>query len=493
MTVLAFDLGAGSGRLVAGRLDGKHLIVEEIHRFANDPVQVGERMHWDILRLFHEMKQGILKAKHRCGSANFRSMGIDSWAVDFGLIGRHGELLGNPYHYRDHHTDGMMDEVFKVIPKKDIFRRTGIQFLQFNTIYQLAAMKKARSPLLEQAETLLMIPDLLRYFFTGERFGEFTNATTTQLFHPLDKVYDPVLLGKLGLPAHWFPAVVQPGTRIGELRARVAKELGCPAIPVTAVAEHDTGSGVVSIPAAERDFAYLISGTWSLMGTEVTEPVLNDEALAMNFTNEGGAYDTFRLLKNIMGLWILEECRRTWQKEGAQLTYDAMLQEAEQAAPFRCFIDPDDPAFLNPDHMPAAIQDFCRKTGQPVPEGIGPVLRCVLESLALKYRVVFEGIERLSGKRFSGLHIAGGGIKNRLLCRFTANAIGRPVWTGPSEGSAIGNLLVQLISLGDIRDVWEARAIVRSSFPVDEIEPEDAAQWEEAYGKFLQLLKRLGA
>jgi rhamnulokinase len=486
VSVLAFDLGAGSGRLIAGRLDGGRLALQEIHRFPNDPVQVGDRLHWDILRLYHEMKQGILKAKHQLGGIT--SIGIDSWAVDFGLIGRNGELLGNPYHYRDHHTDGMMEEVFAVIPKEVIFRRSGIQFLQFNTIYQLAALKKAGSPLLEQAETLLMIPDLLRYFLTGERVGEFTNATTTQLFHPLTCEYDSELLGKLGIPRSLFPDVVRAGTRVGELLPQVCRELGVPAVPVIAVAEHDTGSAVAAIPSRQRDFAYLICGTWSLMGTEVDEPMLSEEALALNFTNEGGAYGTYRLLKNIMGLWILEECRRTWLKEGMNLTYEAMLEEAQRAPAFQSWIDPDAAVFLNPSHMPNAIRTYCRETGQAEPEGVGPILRCVLESLALKYRYVFEGIERLTGKRFSGLHMAGGGIRNRLLCRFTADALGKPVWAGPAESSAIGNVIVQLITHGQIRDIWQAREIVGDSFSIVQYMPEGHDQWDEAYRDYVERL-----
>lgn len=486
MNALAFDLGAGSGRLIAGQWDGKALHVKELHRFVNEPVQVGNRLHWDILRLYHEIKQGILKSHLKLGT-DIQSMGIDSWAVDFGLIGSNGELLGNPYHYRDHHTDGIMEEVFQKLSRKQIFRHTGIQFLPFNTMYQLAAMKKSVSSQLDHAEQLLMIPDLLRYFLTGERFGEFTNATTTQLFHPIERQYDTMLLEKIGIASSLFPPVVEPGTHIGRLRPEVTSELGCKAVPVIAVAEHDTGSAVAAIPATEQNFAYLISGTWSLMGTEIDQPVLTDEALAMNVTNEGGISNTYRLLKNIMGLWILEECRRTWLKEGLSLSYDEMLGSVKQATPFRSLIDPDDPMFLNPEHMPRQIQQYCRSTNQPVPEGVGPILRCVLESLALRYREVYEGIERLVGKPFSGLHIAGGGIKNRLLCQFTADAIGRPVWAGPSESSGIGNLLVQYMTLGELKDIWEARQVVRQSFPLEYYEPKDTEAWNEAYGKFLQL------
>lgn len=488
MSVLAYDLGATSGRALLGQLTDRKLIIEELHRFPNDPVQIGSRLHWDILRLFHEMKQGLIKAKHAEGD-NIRSLAIDSWAVDVGFLDARGELLGNPYHYRDHHTNGIMEEAFRLVPREEIFKRTGIQFLQFNTFFQLYALKQAGSTILNQAESLLMIPDLLRYFLTGEKYGEFSNATTTQIYNPLTRSWDEKLIEKLGIPATMFPDVKMPGTFVGEVRSSIQEELGVPSIPVIAVAEHDTGSAVAAVPTLTRDFAYLSCGTWSLMGTEVDEPVLNDEALAMNFTNEGGVNGTFRLLKNIMGLWILEECRRTWLKAGQTLSYEEMIAQARQAAPFESFIDPDDDLFLNPVDMPAAIREYCQKTGQPVPDSVGTTVRCILESLALKYRHVLELTERLSGKQFAGLHMVGGGIKNALLCQFTSNALGKPVWAGPTEGSGIGNILVQYMALGDIKDIWEARQIVRESFPIQTYEPEDASQWQDAYGRFSEVIQ----
>lgn len=490
MSVLAFDLGATSGRALIGQFDGEQLTVEEIQRFSNDPVQVGDRLQWDILRLLHELKQGMLQAKHRQPDG-LRSLAIDSWAVDFGLLGSDGELLGNPYHYRDHHTDGIMEELFAILPRQDIFRRTGIQFLQFNTLFQLFAMKQAGSPLLEQAKHLLMIPDLLRYFLTGERYSEFTNATTTQLYHPLHLDWDQHLLDTIGVSRDLFADVLNPGSPAGSLRPSIQTELGLGSIPVLAVAEHDTGSAVASIPAIQPDFAYLICGTWSLMGTEVTSPVLSDEALSANFTNEGGVNQTFRLLKNIMGLWIFEECRRAWVKEGQNLSYGEMIAQAEQAEPFRSLIDPDHPAFLNPEHMPKQIAAYCRETNQPVPDDVGSMIRCVLESLALKYRAVLELTEQITGKSYSGLHMVGGGIKNKLLCRYTASAIGKPVWAGPEEGSAIGNILVQYMSLGELDDIWQAREVVRRSFPMELHEPADTEQWNEAYERFVQIEKRM--
>jgi rhamnulokinase len=482
VTVLAYDLGASSGRALLGRLRSGKIEVEEIHRFPNDSVQVGGRLHWDILRLFHEMKQGLLKAK-LAGIAP-QSLGIDSWAVDFGLIGRNGELLGNPYHYRDRHTDGVMERMLEEMGSSEIFGRTGIQFQPFNTIYQLKALKDADSPWLKETGQFLMIPALLRYFLTGEMLNEFSNATTTQLFNPTENRWDPELLRLVGLDPSRFGNVVQPGTHAGTLRPSLCEELGIGPIPVYAVAEHDTGSAVVAVPASERPFAYLSCGTWSLMGTEVERPVLNETALKLNFTNEGGAYGTYRLLKNIMGLWIVQECRKEWEKEGKSFTFYEMVKLAEQAAPFAVMIDPDDSIFLHPGGMPGQIREYCRRTGQRLPEEPGEVVRCILESLALKYRYVLEQTERLSGRSFNGLHMVGGGIHNVLLCQWTANAIGKPVWAGPAEGSALGNMAVQWIAQGEIRDIWEARAIVKESFPATVYEPAQSEAWEEAFGRF---------
>ena len=484
-TALAYDLGASSGRALLGRLNDGKIEVEELHRFPNDPVQVADRLHWDILRLYHEIKQGLLKAKHR--GVRPQSLGIDSWAVDFGLIGANGELLGNPYHYRDSGTDGVMERLLETIPAADIFRRTGIQFLPFNTIFQLAALKQADSPLLREARRLLMIPDLLRYFLTGEMAHEFTNATTTQLFNPLLGRWDPEMIERLGLQPSLFGDVLQPGSAAGTLRRSVCHELGVEAIPVVAVAEHDTGSAVAAVPAVSRPFAYLSCGTWSLMGTEVEKPVIDDAALKYNFTNEGGVAGTFRLLKNIMGLWILQECRREWERRGTVYSYPELVELAGRAPAFACFIDPDDILFLPPGDMSARIREYAFRTGQPAPEDVGAVVRCILESLALKYRHVLELTERLSGQTFPGLHMVGGGIHNALLCQWTANALGRPVWAGPAEGSGIGNLAVQWIARGELADIWEARRVIAASFPVTVYEPEEPSAWEDAYLRFCRI------
>ncbi|MBD2867488.1 rhamnulokinase [Paenibacillus arenilitoris] len=482
MTILAYDLGASSGRALLGRLNGGKIEVEELHRFPNDPVQAGDRLHWDILRLLHELKQALLKAKHR--GIKPSSIAIDSWAVDFGFIGANGELLGNPYHYRDRHTDGVMEQLIEELSATEIFARSGIQFLPFNTIYQLAALKRADSPLLREAKHFLMIPDLLRYFLTGDMYNEFSNATTTQLFNPVEGDWDEELLRAIGVPRELFGEIVQPGARVGKLRPSLCEELGIEPVDVYAAAEHDTGSAVAAVPALERSFAYLSCGTWSLMGTEVGEPVINELAQELNFTNEGGVYGTYRLLKNIMGLWILQECRRSWERAGNSYDFPELVKLAGEAKPFAAFIDPDDPVFLHPGDMPARITEYCERTGQEAPAGAGAVVRCVLESLALKYRYVLELTERLSGQTFSGLHMVGGGIQNILLCQWTANAIGKPVWAGPVEGSAIGNMAVQWIASGELADIWEARKAIRESFPVETYEPEGHEEWAEAYRIF---------
>lgn len=488
MNVLAIDLGAESGRAIRGYIQQSRLVMEEIHRFPNDPVQVGDHLHWDILRLYHELKTSILKAEQ---SGRITSLGIDSWAVDFGLLSRGGELLGNPYHYRDRLSDGIMEEVLALVPKQDIFRGSGIQFLPFNTIYQLYALQKSDSPYLAQADALLMIPDLLRYFLTGEKQSEFTNATTTQLFHPTERRWNVELAKRLNIPERLFQPVVEPGTVIGPIRQSVKDELSlAEAFPVIAVAEHDTGSAVAAVPALEQDFAYLSCGTWSLMGTETNEPVLSDLALELNFTNEGGVAGTYRLLKNIMGLWLLQRCKRKWDLSGEATTYPQLVAEAENAPAFQSLVDPDASVFLNPPDMPEAIARFCRESGQPVPETRGEFVRCVLESLALKYRYVLERTEQLSGKRFPGLHMVGGGIQNTLLCRFTASAIGRPVWAGPVEASSIGNVAMQLIALGELAGVSEARQLIRDSFNIAVYEPADTEIWDEAYIKFSKLVDR---
>ncbi|OXM13588.1 rhamnulokinase [Paenibacillus herberti] len=495
-TRLAFDLGAGSGRAVLGRLGSRRIELQEVHRFPNQPVQAGPRLHWDILRLLHELKQGLLQAKRHAGQEP-ASMAIDSWAVDFGLLGADGELLGNPVHYRDRRTDGVMERLRERHGDEWLFSRSGLQFLPFNTIYQLAAMSEQGSPQLKQAQTLLMIPDLLRYFLTGVKRQEFTNATTTGLLNPQTRSWDNELLKAAGVPVRLFAPLAQPGAAAGELTEALRGELGLGPIEVLCAAEHDTASAVAAVPALEDNFAYLSCGTWSLMGTEVPEPVLSAEALRYNFTNEGGVEGSWRLLKNIMGLWILEETRREWEREGHCPGYAELLQEVQALPAGGPLIDPDDSRFLHAGAMTPRIREWCRETGQPEPRGYGGYARCILESLALQYRYIFEQTEQASGRRFSGLHMVGGGIQNRLLCQWTADSLGLPVWAGPAEGSAIGNLAVQWIAAGELSGVREARRVIRDSFDVEQYEPSGgtgtSAMAAEAYGRFLALKEKMAA
>jgi len=490
--VLAFDLGASSGRAVLGQLtreQGGKLTVTDTHRFPNDPVRVHQHLHWDILRLLHEMKQALVQTRLQ-GYKQIASLGIDAWGVDFGLLGRQGELLGNPYHYRDAQTNGMLEEVDQSIPRSELFARTGIQFMAINTLYQLYALKEASSVLLEQAETLLLIPELLRYFLTGERRSEWTVASTSQLCNPYRRAWDRDLLARLGLPGQIFLDPQEPGTHAGTLLPSVCEEVGIASIPVIAVAEHDTASAVIAVPAVEADFAYLSCGTWSLIGTEIAQPVMSEQALALNITNEGGMNGTTRLLKNITGLWLLQECRRVWSNEGKQISYADESAHIAAARPLQCFINPDDPMFVNPSHMPQQIQQYCRQTDQCAPESVEDILRCIIDSLALQHRLVLERIEGLVQKRFAGLHMVGGGAQNVALCQCTANALGRAVWAGPQEGTAIGNLLVQCIALGELESVQQARRVVRNSFPIKTYQPENTDVWETAYAQFRRVTQQ---
>lgn len=492
LSVLAFDLGASSGRAMIGELndlDGKPVLsVREIHRFSNDPVQVGGHLHWDILRLLHEIKTGIRKA-HREG-VELLSFGIDSWGVDFGLLDKNGELLANPYHYRDPYTVGIMEELFESIGKERLFAEGGLQFLNFNSIYQLYAMKKMGKSALAQAETFLMIPDLLLYFLTGEKVSEFTNASTTQMVHPQTREWNVKLLQELGLPTHILLPLVQPGTIVGKLSASVCDELGVPAIPAVAVATHDTASAVAAVPASKSPFAYLSCGTWSLLGTELKAPVTTAQAMEWNFTNEGGVDGTYRVLKNIMGLWLLQECKRTWDANGEVHSFSELVELAQQAPAFASFIDPDDDRFMQPLHMPDKIREYCRETGQKVPETVGEITRCILESLACRYRETLERAEQLAGATFDGLHMVGGGINNRLLCQMTANAIQRPVWAGPVEGSAIGNMIMQFRAHGAFASLLEAREAIGRSFPYETYLPQDAEQWQNAFARFKEITRK---
>jgi rhamnulokinase len=466
-------------------LAGGKLALDVVHRFPNGPVLAGGRLFTDALRLLQEMKQAIGIAARQ---GELKGAAIDTWGVDFGLLGRDDVLLGTPYHYRDSATDGMMDEAFKVVPRAEVFEQTGIQFMQLNTLFQLLAMVRAKSPLLDAAETLLLMPNLLSYWLCGVKGAEFTHATTTQCFDPRANDWARPMLDKLGIPTSIFPAVIPPGTVLGPLLPDIRDEIGSPAIPIIATASHDTAAAVAAVPASGEHHMFISSGTWSLAGVEVPAPIITDGSLRSNFTNEGRFGGGFRFLKNIMGLWLLEESRRTWAREGEELSYDDLGMLANQAPPFRCVIDPDDSSFLTPGDMPARIAAFCERTGQTPPASKGDVVRTVLESLALRYRWTTERIRELTGRAIDTIHIVGGGCQNKLLCRFAAEATGLPVVAGPIEATALGNLLVQAIATGELGSLGEAREIVRNTFELERYEPKPTADWDAAYARFRKVI-----
>jgi rhamnulokinase len=483
--LLAIDLGAESGRGVLGCFDGQRLALEVVHRFPNGPVQTLDSMHWDVLRLHAEI---LTAMRHAAGKGGIDGIGVDTWGVDFALLGRGGALLGNPRHYRDPHTEGIMEAALKMVAKAEIYRSTGLQFMRINSLYQLLALQRDRSPLLDVAETILFIPDLFHYFLTGIKVNEFTDASTSQMLDPQTRTWAYDLVGKFGLPTKMLGTIVQPGTILGPLRTTVANDTGLTPMPVIAPATHDTGSAVAAVPAQGDSWAFISSGTWSLLGAELPQPLVTDAALAANFTNEGGVAGTTRLLKNIMGLWLVQECRRCWEKSGKKYDYDELVPLAEAAPAFASLVDPDDPAFLLPPNMPAAIADFCRKKGQRAPADPGSIVRCCLESLALKYRFVLEGLEALICKRLDVIHVVGGGSQNALLCQWTADATGRIVLAGPVEATAMGNVLVQMLGLGLIGSLAEGREVVRRSVGVTRFEPRETGRWDEQYGRFVKLV-----
>ncbi len=472
-TVLAVDLGAESGRVMAVHFDGRTLHHEELHRFPNTAVAVHGTLHWDFLRLWADIQTGIEKGK----ASQPASIGVDTWGVDFALLDKQGNLISNPVHYRDGRTADMMPRAFSKVPQADIFAQTGIQFMPINTLYQVLSLVENHSPQLEIAATFLTAPDLLNYWLTGTKVCEFSNATTTQMFNPTSGTWAIEVLDKLGIPTQIFPEIVPPGTWLGDYEG----------MPVIAPACHDTGSAVAAVPTSTPDFAYISSGTWSLVGLEVEKPLLTAEALAANVTNEGGVYGTYRLLKNVMGLWILQQCRATWLESGHSYSYDELVSLAAQAEPLTAVFNPNNPVFLSPGNHPQHIRDTCRQTGQPVPETPGAIVRCVLESLALAYREVLELVTAVARRQLSVIHIVGGGTKNHLLNQMTANAAGLPVVTGPIEATVIGNALVQFISLGDIADLNQARQIVAGLAELKRYEPQETAVWDEAYEKYKSL------
>ncbi len=484
--ILAFDLGAESGRALIGSFDGERLSLEVVHRFPTGSVATLDTLHWDVLGLWREILTGLRKAEAEHG--RLESVGVDTWGVDFALLGKHGTLLGNPRHYRDPHTESIMDAAFAKVPRAEIFRQTGIQFMRFNSLYQILALMRDRSPILEMAETLLFIPDLFHYWMTGIKVNEYTDASTSQMIHPGERTWARELVRAFGIPEKILGTLVQPGTVLGPLRPSVATGAGVSSIPVIAPATHDTAAAVAAVPATGESWAYISSGTWSLMGVETKTPRTDENTLRVNFTNEGGVGGTIRLLKNIMGLWLVQECRRAWERAGVTYDYAKLMKLAESATPFASLVDPDDTSFILPDDMPRAIGNYCKKTSQPVPSEPGDVVRCALESLALRYRWVLERLEELVGKRLDTIHIVGGGCQNTLLCQLTADACNRQVVAGPVEATAIGNVLVQAIGLGLLSSLAEGRAVVRRSFEVQTYEPREPERWTEPYRRFMGMI-----
>lgn len=487
LKMLAIDLGASSGRGIIGRFDGEHLTLEENHRFPNEPVITAGSFNWDILRIFHEIKASIRKCA-LSDDKDIASIGIDTWGVDYGLLDKNGRLLGNPYHYRDSRTDDILDYAFGIMSKDEMYKINGIQTMNFNTLFQLAAELRDNPERLAVADKLLFMPDLLNYFLTGVKQTEYTIASTGALLDAAKRNWSDEIIRRFGIPKSLFTGIVKPCTAVGGLLPQVREDIGDIAPQVVSVGSHDTASAVVAVPAKGNDFVYISSGTWSLMGTEISEPAITDATKLYDFTNEGGVSGKIRLLKNIMGLWLEQESRRQWIREGKTVTYDQLSDMAVASKPLACIINPDDPSFTAPGNMPRRIADYCRRTGQHVPESMGEIVRCIFDSLALKYRFTVEKIDEIKGTRTPFINIVGGGTKEAPLCRFAADACARPVYAGPVEATAIGNLVAQAMAAGEIADLAQARHMIRNSFEITMYEPHDTEMWDEGYARFLKLI-----
>jgi rhamnulokinase len=484
---VAIDLGASSGRLVAGCWDGQQFELQELHRFANGYVNVDGHLKWDAPRLWSEIKSGLSQYASRF-NAPLVGVSVDAWGVDFALLDGNGQLLGDPSHYRDPRTDGVPQRVFSRVPEREIFQQTGVQTMQINTLFQLFSMVESGDRSLARAQTLLMIPDLFHYWLSGEKSAEYTEASTTQMLLCRERTWAGDLLRRVGIPERILSSITYPATILGEAKTELFEDCGLKGrVPVIAAASHDTASAVAAVPHMDPHSAFLSSGTWSLMGVESKTPVTSDEALSLHFTNEGGVAGDILLLRNIPGLWLLQECVRQWQAEGRQYSWDEVMQLAAGGAPFRSLIDVDASEFLAPDDMPAAICAHCRRTGQAEPRDHGAIARCCLESLALKYRTVLEALETLTGRTLKTIRVVGGGSRNKLLCQLTADACRRVVVAGPVEASALGNILVQAVATGCLRSVREGRESIALSADLVSYEPQSIAELDDAYGRFCAL------
>ncbi len=488
---LAADLGASSGRILAGLLDGRRLRLEELHRFDNAAVPAAGGLYWDVLGLWSQIVHGLRAAGAKYGD-QVRSVGVDTWGIDFALLGRGDVLLENPHSYRDPRTDGMIAKATARLPRAEIFARTGAHFMQINTLYQLLSLVEQNSPLLEMAESFLMMPDLFHWLLTGEKSNEYTNASTTQFFNPTKHHWATGLLGQLGIPSHFLGETADPGTCLGPLTRAVAEETGLKNASVVLPGTHDTASAVMAVPVRGEpqehpDWCYISSGTWSLMGAESPAPVLSEQCLNLGFTNEGGVGRRTRLLKNIIGLWLLQECRRVWNRAGKLYTWDELNRLAAAAPPLASVVNPDDNSLMAPPDMPAALRELCRRSGETMPADEGAVIRTAIESLALGYRQALESIEKLTGNQVRTIHVVGGGTQNTQLCQATADACQRSVVAGPIEATAIGNVMMQAVADGAVGSIAEARDIIRESFPVVSYEPQSGEAWAAAAERFAKL------
>jgi rhamnulokinase len=488
---LAVDLGASGGRVLAGSLGDSKLVLEELHRFENGGLNAGGHLHWNTLKLWSDALAGLRMAPTKV-KGEIVGVGVDTWGVDYVLITDQGELVGQPYHYRDRRTAGIFEKAFEIVSKEEVFEATGLQFMEINTLFQLVAAKLSGSPLLDAADHLLMMPDYFHWLLTGEFSNEMTDVSTSQLFDPRSGDWSRSLIEKFGLPNKLFGEVTAPGTNLGKLRSDIASQTGLTEAEVVLPGTHDTASAVLAVPAESSstekpDWCYISSGTWSLMGLELSSPIINANCLEKNFTNEGGIGGTTRLLKNIGGLWLVQECRRIWSEQGHDFGWGELVRRAESASPLVSLINPDHPDFMAPADMPEAIRTFCKRTGQPVPNSEGAIIRCALESLALRYRQVLHWLEELADTTIRTIHIVGGGTQNTLLCQMAADACHLPVLAGPVEATATGNVLMQAISFGELSGVAEARELVKRSFEIKKYEPRQQTGWQEAYARFQAL------
>lgn len=485
--ILAIDLGASSGRGILGRFDGERITLEEVHRFSNDPLQVSGSFYWDTLRLLFEIKNAILKCSEKGG---LDTIGIDTWGVDYGYIDKAGQLLSNPYHYRDERTLEEMSRVYGAVPYEELYKVTGIESMSFNTVFQISADLHNRPWIIENAESLLLTPDLLGYFLTGKRVCEYTIGSTTALMDAERRELSSEIAERLGVPQRLFAPIVMPGNILGPLDKTVDEETGKTGALVINVPSHDTSSAVLSVPAREKDFLFISSGTWSLMGTENERPIINEFSEKLSFTNEGGVDGKINIMKNIMGLWLIQESRRQWKREGHDYSFNDLEKAAAGCEMLKFIINPDDASFNKAGDLPGRICEFCERTGQGRPESPGEIVRCIYESLCLKYRFTAEKLEELCSKKYSSINIVGGGTKDKLLCRYAADCTGKTVSAGPVEATAVGNIAMQLIAMGEIDSVSSARSIIRKSFDVETYipDPTHKAKWDKAYEKFLTLL-----